>query len=273
MSLSIKIPRGAYKNDMTPHPQTCMATPYNGKADKITMPCCGCGIPVEVNQNKLYPWLRLACSSECESSLLTEQDLSVVAALAVPAVEKKTARTDTCPSCKGIPLGRGYKHTEDCPDSTANKLKVRTTDKPATCPDCGGPSTRGRGWVHTATCARKTAVKVSTKEPFCPGCGGKSTRGRGWEHAEGCTHKATMKTYTPNPDLPKCPECGGTKRGRGFSHESYCSQSTIYKLAIAAGFKAPERPATVVPETATVVEVAQIVEDSAINTLDTVVTV
>lgn len=270
MSLSIKIPRGSYTNGMTPHPQTCMATPYNGKADKVSMPCCGCGIPVEVNQNKLHPWLKLACSSECGESLLTEQDVKVIESLAVPAVEKKQDRTDTCPVCKGVPLGRGYKHAEDCSESTVNKLKVRTTNKPATCPDCGGPSTRGRGWVHTATCTRKPAVKVSTKEPFCPGCGGKSTRGRGWEHAEGCTHKATMKTYTPNPDLPKCAECGGTKRGRGFSHANTCSQSTIYKLATAAGFVLPQQPVT-----ATVVEVAQVIEDSANveNSIDTAATV
>ena len=67
---------------------------------------------------------------------------------------------------------------------------------------------------------KKEKVERIPPKP-CPECGGRKI-GRGYSHAEGCSLRVVKKVS----DKPKevCPHCGGPKRGRGFSHKPDCSR-------------------------------------------------
>lgn len=75
-----------------------------------------------------------------------------------------------CPSCKGIPRGRGFAHTPECPlNSRVIAAQQRETERQeraqrprATCPSCQGLA-KGRGFSHTPECPlKKAAQRVPT---------------------------------------------------------------------------------------------------------------
>jgi hypothetical protein len=70
---------------------------------------------------------------------------------------------------------------------------------------------------EAAAKARQEAAANRTVET-CPQCGG-SKRGKGYSHTDECPSKQKPSTTTET-----CPKCGGSKRGRGFSHADGCSE-------------------------------------------------
>lgn len=109
------------------------------------------------------------------------------------------------------------------PVETANQT---SSGKPKHCPECGGPSTRGRGWAHEEGCKNSAAAKLAeaAKEKRearenCPDCDGEPGKRRGWKHKPTCSRIA--KTVSE-----PCPDCGGPKRGRGFTHNEDCPRLT-----------------------------------------------
>ena len=62
-------------------------------------------------------------------------------------------------------------------------VKNGKSDKPPVCPDCEGPSTRGRGYRHKEDCPKLAPKKT---KPPCESCGGPA-RGRGWMHKKDCS--------------------------------------------------------------------------------------
>lgn len=108
----------------------------------------------------------------------------------------------------------------------SNKVNSKS-NKPKTCPECGGPSTRGRGWAHKDGCKNSSAAILAAKaaekreaRTNCPDCDGEPGKRRGWKHKETCPRIA-------KPVSEPCPDCGGPKRGRGFTHTEDCKQKQV----------------------------------------------
>lgn len=103
---------------------------------------------------------------------------------------------------------------------TASIVKAEKSDKPKECPTCGGPSTRGKGFAHTDDCPDSSVNKASTAREArgnCPHCGGPPGKRRGWKHTDSCTGGKE-----PAEKKPPCEHCGGPAKGRGFSHNEGC---------------------------------------------------
>lgn len=257
----MKMPRGLYRNPQVSNGVLEMfLSPHMGNKTAIETNCIVCNDKLRLIKPE-FDLIAVACCKEC------------VKQPAYADIKKATAPQELAPVSVEV-VNVDNASTATNVEVKTIKLVKPTSNKPATCPDCGGPSTRGRGWKHKTDCKR-LIKPASSKPATCSGCGGASTRGRGYSHAEGCTVKLAMLNKPKvagvvNPDLPKCTECGGTKRGRGFkhigacslnksvvakpkselarcpkcngtargrgfSHVDGCTESTAYKLAVAAG--------------------------------------
>lgn len=102
------------------------------------------------------------------------------------------------------------------PNELIESAPKRTTDKPSHCPECHGPSTRGKGWKHTDTCKLNSTKK--TTRPPCESCGGEPL-GRGFNHKDSCPVIAKVETKAKI----FCSVCHGPARGKGFSHAENCA--------------------------------------------------
>jgi len=91
----------------------------------------------------------------CWEHFLHERS-NVIPIVPIPPAEEavKSSKPSKCPTCNGPSTrGRGFRHTEECADSPANRVKAKPKQV-ATCPKCGGPK-RGRGFSHTLDCPTK----------------------------------------------------------------------------------------------------------------------
>lgn len=206
----MKMPRGLYRNPQVSGTalEEFLSPHTNASKPLFETTCISCNEPLRLVK-PAHDMIAVACSKECVK-LPPYADIKRSTAPVVPTEQIANPATNSIDS------------------SVAVVVKSKSTSsKPATCPDCNGPSTRGRGWKHNDGCKR-LIKPVGNKPATCSGCGGASTRGRGYSHAEGCAVKLAMLNKPKaagivNPDLPKCTECGGTKRGRGFKHIGACS--------------------------------------------------
>jgi hypothetical protein len=78
------------------------------------------------------------------------------------------------------------------------KIEKPKSDKAQFCPECGGPSSRGRGWIHTNTCSMSTANRLL----------------------------AQRAAFAAIKHLDKCPDCNGPRFKKGFKHEETCPRRT-----------------------------------------------
>lgn len=69
--------------------------------------------------------------------------------------------------------------------------------------------------------AGKTIAPAGKTIAVCPECSG-TRLGRGFRHAAGCSQDS--RANRPQPSTERCPGCGGSKRGRGFSHKPGCTR-------------------------------------------------
>lgn len=69
--------------------------------------------------------------------------------------------------------------------------------------------------------AAQENTNKATKPQFCAECSGKSTRGRGYNHKLSCSKNPANCKYKP-VNAATCSECGGIRRGRGWSHNDGC---------------------------------------------------
>jgi len=130
--------------------------------------------------------------------------------------DSKPKKAKTCPECGGPSTrGRGWAHTEDCKLSSRNKVREPRPN----CEFCGGPPASRRGHIHTPECTRGKPQKSSEPRPNCPECGGPPGKTRGWKHVPGCSKGQPVAAQSE-----PCPECGGPKRGRGYTHKEGCSK-------------------------------------------------
>lgn len=156
------------------------------KEEAVKVNCCVCNkehlVKKADTQNADQYW----CNHDCY--LKQPYPFPVIA----PFSKKEKKVTETCSACGGPARGRGFTHTEDCPELG------KKTEKDV-CPECGGPS-QGRGFKHL-----KPDCSLKTK-PYVP----KADRGP-----------------EENSDRKTCPECGGPSQGRGFRHlKPDCSLKT-----------------------------------------------
>lgn len=99
----------------------------------------------------------------------------------------------------------------------------KKSDKPKFCEECNGKSKPGPGYDHASTCshAKKRADAAAKKREArgnCPECDGPPGKFRGWKHNEGCS-----KVAPKHEPKPPCTECGGPRRGKGYTHVDGCS--------------------------------------------------
>lgn len=184
---------------------------------------CPCGATVSFNETKdvADKLLVVFCSRTC-------YEKHIRSFLVVPHVEaskagEKSRRLKFCPECKGPSVRGGFAHKDDdCPLKGNNAAKARAAklreEKP-NCPDCNGPPGRARGWKHKDDCTRLVKVKARQDRPNCPDCDGPPGMVNGWKHKEDCAKVAKRVAQPAEP----CSECGGPRRGKGYTHVEGCS--------------------------------------------------
>ena len=178
------------------HLESCSKHPDNiaaAREDKVKEPCPDCGGPP--GRTKGYKHL--------------------------PTCPRLPANKP-CPGCGGprVVDGKGWVHKDDCP---------RLSEDRESCPECGGPPGRARGYKHLLTCLSLPANKP------CPDCGGSRViNGRGWVHKDDCPRSPKDRELANKKREPKssCKECGGPSRGRGFTHTGDCSLNSRNKVNI-----------------------------------------
>lgn len=113
--------------------------------------------------------------AECGGTQLKHKSTCQHSAAGKLAAKSAAQATRTpCPSCGGEPgRAKGYRHTDECPDSPANKLKRLAEEKRSArgpkvekppCPTCGGPAGKMRGWQHTDDCPDSSQNKLKAKQ-------------------------------------------------------------------------------------------------------------
>jgi hypothetical protein len=108
------------------------------------------------------------------------------------------------------------------PSSTA-KSETKS-DKAKFCPECDGPSTRGKGWDHTSDCSLSSVNQAQARRdarPNCPECDGPPGQRRGWKHKDDCPK--LQPKVVDRVVKPPCTECDGPARGKGYTHAEGCS--------------------------------------------------
>jgi hypothetical protein len=63
-----------------------------------------------------------AVTDEVETKTETKTETTV-------KVKKNKSTKGNCPACGGVPYKRGWKHTDECPNSTKNKLAALSKEK------------------------------------------------------------------------------------------------------------------------------------------------
>jgi len=183
--------------------------------------CDGCQVKRRYEPPENDTVIKLACSFECAQKIGLSKISGLRLVTEEPGEEESEKKSEPCPVCQGLPLGRGWRHTTECPKSTANRNK----QKRGFCPNCNGLSS-GRGYKHNDGCPRIAGCPKIQREP-CKVCGG-PPRGRGHHHGDDCS----LATGTNKPKGPRtkqsltCPLCKGLKKGKGYNHIKSCKKAS-----------------------------------------------
>lgn len=109
--------------------------------------CSVCGFETRVLSSDIRNCDLFWCSQDCFKKQPWRANR-------IPVVKKNDIGQEvkTCEKCGGPARGRGFAHTDDCPEVLAKTSKK-------TCPECGGPA-KGRGFKHEENCSLKTQPYV-----------------------------------------------------------------------------------------------------------------
>jgi len=191
--MKIKSVYALVESDMNPLPQVSCHRPLPKDDPRAEHGVCSaCGRALAFVPPKFVQVMELACSLPCEKALAWHNHFPKEKY--VPPAPKET-RPKECPECGGKRWYSDYRHTDEC--SLANQKTIaapKPTSEP--CPECGGPPGKSRGWKHTEDCSMSGANRAKAKakaqyramhkeKPPCPHCGGPA-RGRGWSHNSEC---------------------------------------------------------------------------------------
>jgi DNA-directed RNA polymerase subunit RPC12/RpoP len=188
------------------------------KSDKsVSAKCDHCGKEVWYLPYSDYQILKVACCVDCERA--QEWQTSHVM-----GIKKELAR---------------IKYINDHPE--LNHLLDEGDKTKTVCEHCGVARGFG-GFKHAPECPKLQEKKEKKKDervPNCPECGGKIAI-KGYHHKPECPQhkdnkmKAVLaakraETAAKHAEMAKdptnlCPDCGGIKKGRGFSHKEGCKR-------------------------------------------------
>lgn len=112
----------------------------------------------------------------------------------------------------------------DLPEDEQPKLKVvqPPKEKRGPCPKCGGEPSRGRGYKHNEVdgkpCPESTEAKLAAKKA---------------EREAAKANAPPKPPKEPKAPVETCPQCGGGKRGRGYSHQEVNGQPCPATIKVA----------------------------------------
>ena len=178
MAIKTIYARLQYKEALCPERTGCLR-PLSSDDEKAEKgKCDNCSAPLFFVPDPYSTIVSLACSVKCKDDL--EWFVPSVKYSTTQKVSTKSTKLKFCPDCGGPSAkGRGWKHKDGC-----SSLKKTKSSKPP-CFKCGGLP-KGRGWEHKEDCSLNSKEKRSDKPPFCLDCGGPSVQGPGWRHKPDC---------------------------------------------------------------------------------------
>jgi len=144
------------------HETITMLKPYGEEKSK----CKSCKKSFRYTKPKFGEIKNIACSFDCAKVLGFTGKFDISKYMLTHESKNKTKEHNICPKCGGKARGRGYSHTEDCPETLAKK-KANKNNKSLICPECGGKK-RGRGYTHKEKCKLSCSWIIDSKQKPIP---------------------------------------------------------------------------------------------------------